>query len=84
LPRVSVPTKRQQLVLKSTFAAAEYLKNRLRGITEEQFRVLYLNRRNALIEDTLNLPQFDGHFKMYTLEVKGVSNEKKKPIHTRV
>jgi hypothetical protein len=34
--------------------------------------------------DNLNLPQFDGHFKMYTLEVEGVSNEKKKPIHTRV
>ena len=25
----------------------------------------------------MNLPQFDGHFKMYTLEVEGVSNEKK-------
>ena len=34
--------------------------------------------------DALNLPQFDGHFKMYTLEVEGVSNEKRKPIHTRV
>jgi len=25
----------------------------------------------------MNLPQFDGHFKKYTIEVKGVSNEQK-------
>lgn len=51
--RVSVPAKRGQLVLKSTAAAAEYLRERLRGLAEEQFRVLYLNRRNALLEDAL-------------------------------
>jgi DNA repair protein RadC len=49
--RVSVPTKRGQLVLKSTAAAAEYLRERLRGLADEQFCVLYLNRRNALLED---------------------------------
>ena len=51
--RVSVPAKRGELVLKSTAAAAEYLQERLRGLGEEQFRVLYLNRRNALLEDSL-------------------------------
>lgn len=51
--RVSVPAERGQLVMKSTAAAAEYLRERLRGLAEEQFRVLYLNRRNALLEDAL-------------------------------
>ena len=51
--RVSVPAERGQLVMKSTAAAAEYLRERLRGLAEEQFRVLYLNRRNALLEDDL-------------------------------
>lgn len=51
--RVSVPVQRGQLVMKSTAAAAEYLRERLRGLAEEQFRVLYLNRRNALLEDSL-------------------------------
>ena len=51
--RVSVPSERGQLVMKSTTATVEYLRERLRGLVEEQFRVLYLNRRNALLEDTL-------------------------------
>jgi DNA repair protein RadC len=51
--RVSVPAERGQLVMKSTTAAAEYFRKRLRGLAEEQFRVLYLNRRNALLEDAL-------------------------------
>lgn len=51
--RISVPAKRGQLVLKSTSAAGEYLWERLRGLADEQFRVLYLNRRNALLEDAL-------------------------------
>ena len=51
--RVSVPAERGKLVLKSTTAAAGYLRDRLRGLVDEQFRVLYLNRRNALLEDTL-------------------------------
>ena len=32
----------------------------------------------------VNLPQFDGHFKKDTIDLKGVSNEKEKAIHTRV
>ena len=51
--RVSVPASRGQLILKSTTAATEYLRERLRGLAEEQFRVLFLNRRNALLEDAL-------------------------------
>ena len=51
--RVSVPAKRGQLVMKNTTATAEYLRERLRGLAEEQFRVLYLNRCNALLEDVL-------------------------------
>src|SRR3712207_6986085 len=44
---------RSQLVLNSTAAAARYLSERLGALGDEQFRVLYLNRRNALLEDTL-------------------------------
>jgi DNA repair protein RadC len=51
--RVSVPLERRQLVMKSTAAAAEYMRMRLRGLADEQFRVLYLNRRNAILEDAL-------------------------------
>ncbi len=39
--------------IKSTRAAAEYLRERMRGLSGEQFRVLYLNRRGALLEDAL-------------------------------
>lgn len=51
--RVSMPTQRGKLVMKSTAAATEYLQKRLCGLADEQFRVLYLNRRNALQEDAL-------------------------------
>lgn len=51
--RVAIPTKRSQLIIKSTAAAAEYLSDRMRGLSEENFRVLYLNRRNALLDDAL-------------------------------
>jgi DNA repair protein RadC len=48
-----VPSRRGELVLKSTRAAADYLRERMRGLADEQFRVLYLNRRKALVEDAL-------------------------------
>jgi DNA repair protein RadC len=51
--RVAVPTKRSQLQIRSTSAATAYLCDRLRGLPEEHFRVLYLNRRNALLDDAL-------------------------------
>lgn len=51
--RVIVPAQRRELVIKSTTEAAEYLRERMCGLSEEQFRVLYLNRRHALLEDVL-------------------------------
>lgn len=51
--RFSVPVKKGDLVIKNTTSAAEYLLERLRGLPVENFRVLYLNRRNALQEDAL-------------------------------
>jgi len=51
--RVSVPSRRGELVIKSTHAAADYLRERMRGLADEQFRVLYLNRRKALLDDAL-------------------------------
>jgi len=51
--RVAVPAQRSELVIKSTTGAAEYLRERMCGLSEEQFRVLYLNRRYALLEDAL-------------------------------
>jgi DNA repair protein RadC len=51
--RVAVPAQRRELVIKSTTGASEYLRERMCGLSEEQFRVLYLNRRHALLEDAL-------------------------------
>ena len=51
--RVSVPSRRGNLVIKSTRAAADYLRERMRALADEQFRVLYLNRRKALLDDAL-------------------------------
>ncbi len=51
--RVSLPDKREQILIKGTAQAGEYLKERLRGLPDEHFRVLYLNRRNRLLDDTL-------------------------------
>jgi DNA repair protein RadC len=51
--RVAVPRQCGDLVIKSTTGAAAYLRERMCGLSEEQFRVLYLNRRYALLEDVL-------------------------------
>ena len=51
--RVSLPDGRKAIQIKGTKEAVEYLRNRLRGLAEEHFRVLYLNRRNRLLEDAL-------------------------------
>ncbi len=51
--RVSLPDGRKAIHIKGTKEAVEYLRNRLRGLAEEHFRVLYLNRRNRLLEDAL-------------------------------
>src|SRR3990170_3643152 len=51
--RVSVPSRRGELVIKSTRAASDYLRERMCGLPDEEFRVLYLNRRKALVDDAL-------------------------------
>lgn len=51
--RVSLPDARKRVVLRKTSEAAEYLRARLQGLSEEHFRVLLLNRRGALLEDAL-------------------------------
>jgi DNA repair protein RadC len=51
--RVVMPTKRSHLQIKGTIAAVDYLRERLNSLSEEQFRVLYLNRRKALLGDVL-------------------------------
>jgi DNA repair protein RadC len=51
--RVVVPMKRSHLQIKGTKAAADYLWGRLNSLPEEQFRVLFLNRRKALLDDIL-------------------------------
>ena len=51
--RLSLPDSRKRITLKSTGAAADYLRSRLQGLSEEHFRALFMNRRGALIEDAL-------------------------------
>jgi DNA repair protein RadC len=51
--RASLPSQRVQMVIKNTHAAAAYLGERMRRLANEQFRVLYLNRRKALLDDAL-------------------------------
>lgn len=51
--RVSLPDRRVRVTLKDTRETTEYLQSRLRGLSEEHFRALFLNRRGALLEDAL-------------------------------
>jgi DNA repair protein RadC len=51
--RAVIPAKTKSLTFRNTGTAAAYLRERLRGLAEEQFRLLYLNGRNALLEDVL-------------------------------
>lgn len=51
--RVALPDRRERVQIKGTVEAAEYLRERLRGLTEEHFRVLYLSRQNRLLDDYL-------------------------------
>jgi DNA repair protein RadC len=55
--RVSVPNQRGSLHIKTTSAAADYLRERFRGLGEEHFRILYLNRRSALFETHSSLTE---------------------------
>jgi len=51
--RISLPDRRERVQIKGTAQAADYLRERLRGLAEEHFRVLYLNRQNRLLDDVL-------------------------------
>lgn len=51
--RVAVPDQRNRLQIKSTAMAGKFLRERLCGLSEEHFHVLYLNRRNMLLDDAL-------------------------------
>lgn len=51
--RVSLPDRREKIQIKGTTQAANYLQERLRGLSDEHFRVLYLNRQNRLLDDAL-------------------------------
>ena len=51
--RIALPDKRRRTIIKGTFQARRYLQERLRGLPDEHFRVLYLNRQNRLVEDAL-------------------------------
>jgi len=51
--RAALPTLREKTVIRSTHQAAQYFLARLRGLSEEHFRVLYLNRQGRLLDDTL-------------------------------
>ncbi len=51
--RVSLPDRRARIQIKGTTQATDYLRERLRGLADEHFRVLYLNRQNRLLDDAL-------------------------------
>lgn len=51
--RIALPDSRDRVTLKTTRAAVDYLLSRLRGLSEEHFRALLLNRQGALLEDAL-------------------------------
>jgi DNA repair protein RadC len=51
--RASIPATREKTFIKSTKQAADYFKARLSNLSEEHFRIAYLNRQGRLLEDTL-------------------------------
>ncbi len=51
--RISVPDSREKVRLASTKEAARRLQSELRGLAEEHFRVLFMNRRSILLDDAL-------------------------------
>jgi len=51
--RISLPDTRERVSLKNTSKVAEYLRSRLKELSEEHFRALFLNRRGTLLEDAL-------------------------------
>ena len=51
--RAQLPDSREKITLRKPDAVVEYLTTRLRGLSDEHFRGLYLNRRSVLLEDAL-------------------------------
>ena len=51
--RAQLPDNRKKIALCKPEAVASYLSSRLRGLSEEHFRGLYLNRKSILIYDAL-------------------------------
>ena len=51
--RAQLPDSREKITLRKPEAVAKYLGTRLRGLSEEHFRGLYLNRKSVLLEDAL-------------------------------
>lgn len=51
--RITLPDNREQVIIKSTRAAEDYLVSRLRGLSEEHCRALLLNKRGLILEDVL-------------------------------
>jgi len=51
--RAALPDARERITIKSTKQADEYYSARLRGLSEEHFRIAYLNRQGKLLDDAL-------------------------------
>ena len=51
--RAALPMNEGRTTIKSTEQAAAYFHARLRGLSEEHFRVAYLNRQGRLLDDAL-------------------------------
>lgn len=51
--RAALPAPRDKTVIKSTRQAADYFAARLRGLPEEHFRIVFLNRTGHMLDDVL-------------------------------
>lgn len=51
--RAALPDSREKITLRKLETVVDYLTTRLRGLSNEHFRGLYLNRQSVLIEDAL-------------------------------
>ena len=51
--RAGIPSLREKTIIKSTKQAADYFKARLSNLSEEHFRIAYLNGQGRLLEDAL-------------------------------
>lgn len=51
--RAALPNSQDKIFLKSTAEASEYLRAKLHGLSEEHFRVAFLNRQGRLLGDVL-------------------------------